>query len=60
MPSLLVITKLLDIEEDIWSPTFRLKGKLHATLFLMLHLPHPLCIAPTLVYPNEHTSTTGT
>jgi DNA replication ATP-dependent helicase Dna2 len=29
---LLAITKLLDIEEDIWSPTYGLKGKLDATV----------------------------
>ena len=29
---MLAITKLLDIEEDIWSPTFGLKGKLDATV----------------------------
>lgn len=31
-PSLLAISKLLDIEEDIWSPTYGLKGKLDATV----------------------------
>ncbi|KAJ3500973.1 hypothetical protein NLJ89_g9551 [Agrocybe chaxingu] len=31
-PSLLAITKLLDVEEEIWSPTYGLKGKLDATV----------------------------
>ncbi|KAF9523189.1 DNA replication factor Dna2-domain-containing protein [Crepidotus variabilis] len=31
-PSLLAITKILDIEEDIWSPTYGLKGKIDATV----------------------------
>ena len=31
-PALLAISKLLDIEEDIWSPTYGLKGKIDATV----------------------------
>lgn len=31
-PALLAITKLLNIEEDIWSPTYGLKGKVDATV----------------------------
>ncbi|KAF9479182.1 Dna2-domain-containing protein [Pholiota conissans] len=31
-PALLAITKLLGIEEDIWSPTYGLKGKIDATV----------------------------
>ncbi|KAH7884747.1 Dna2-domain-containing protein [Phlebopus sp. FC_14] len=30
--SLLAITELLDVEEDIWSPTYGLRGKLDATV----------------------------
>jgi len=31
-PSLLAIRKVLDIEEDIWSPTYGLKGKIDVTI----------------------------
>jgi len=40
-PSLLAITKLLDIEEDIWSPTYGLKGKLDATVQGIISDPIP-------------------
>ncbi|KAK2462805.1 hypothetical protein APHAL10511_005196 [Amanita phalloides] len=33
VPSLLAIADVLDIEEDIWSPTYGLRGKLDATVF---------------------------
>ncbi|KIL65109.1 hypothetical protein M378DRAFT_186544 [Amanita muscaria Koide BX008] len=32
-PSLLAISDVLDIEEDIWSPTYGLRGKLDVTVF---------------------------
>ncbi|PFH51603.1 hypothetical protein AMATHDRAFT_142035 [Amanita thiersii Skay4041] len=32
-PSLLAISNVLDIEEDIWSPTYGLKGKLDVTVY---------------------------
>ena len=38
-PSLLAISKLLDIEEDIWSPTYGLKGKLDATVLGVISDP---------------------
>lgn len=40
-PSLLAITKVLDIEEDIWSPTYGLKGKLDATVQGIISEPYP-------------------
>ena len=38
-PSLLAISKLLDTEEDIWSPTYGLKGKLDATVLGVISDP---------------------
>lgn len=40
-PSYLAITKLLDVEEDIWSPTYGLKGKLDATVHAVISDPAP-------------------
>ncbi|KIM72845.1 hypothetical protein PILCRDRAFT_736976 [Piloderma croceum F 1598] len=40
-PSLLAITNLHDVEEDIWSPTYGLKGKLDATVQACITSPSP-------------------
>ncbi|KAF9448170.1 Dna2-domain-containing protein [Macrolepiota fuliginosa MF-IS2] len=37
--SLLAITDLLDVEEDIWSPTYGLKGKIDATVHSVIAQP---------------------
>lgn len=37
--SLLAITDLLDVEEDIWSPTYGLKGKIDATVHSIISQP---------------------
>ncbi|KAF8965377.1 AAA domain-containing protein [Flammula alnicola] len=47
-PSLLAITKLLDIEEDIWSPTYGLKGKLDATVQGIIADPVPSSSSPSM------------
>ncbi|KAG6902436.1 hypothetical protein C0995_016615 [Termitomyces sp. Mi166 len=39
--SLLAVSELLDIEEDIWSPTYGLKGKLDATVNAVISDPNP-------------------
>ncbi|KAG6888262.1 hypothetical protein C0992_009151 [Termitomyces sp. T32_za158] len=39
--SLLAVSELLDIEEDIWSPTYGLKGKLDATVNAIISDPNP-------------------
>jgi DNA replication ATP-dependent helicase Dna2 len=38
-PSLLAITKTYDFEEDIWSPTYGIKGKLDATVEAVIQDP---------------------
>lgn len=40
--SLLAITDLLDVEEDIWSPTYGLRGKIDATVHCIISQPKPL------------------
>ncbi|KAJ3575988.1 hypothetical protein NP233_g746 [Leucocoprinus birnbaumii] len=44
--SLLAISDLLDVEEDIWSPTYGLKGKIDATVHSIISQPrvaaHPM------------------
>ncbi|KAF9458560.1 DNA replication factor Dna2-domain-containing protein [Collybia nuda] len=40
-PALLAISQLLDIEEDILSPTYGLKGKLDATVYAVISDPVP-------------------
>ncbi|TFK37115.1 DNA replication factor Dna2-domain-containing protein [Crucibulum laeve] len=40
--SLLAIPRLLDVEEDIWSPTYGLKGKLDATVYTVVSDPSPV------------------
>jgi DNA replication ATP-dependent helicase Dna2 len=40
-PSLLAVTKLLDVEEDIWSPTYGLKGKLDVSVHAIISDPNP-------------------
>ena len=42
-PSLLAITEVLDVEEDIWSPTYGLKGKLDVTVQGIISNPIPSC-----------------
>ncbi|KAG5733745.1 DNA2-like helicase, partial [Termitomyces sp. T112] len=39
--SLLAVSELLDIEEDIWSPTYGLKGKLDVTVNAIVSDPNP-------------------
>ncbi|KAF5381699.1 hypothetical protein D9615_005608 [Tricholomella constricta] len=39
--SLLAVSELLDIEEDIWSPTYGIKGKLDATVNAIISDPNP-------------------
>ncbi|KAF8876665.1 DNA replication factor Dna2-domain-containing protein [Infundibulicybe gibba] len=39
--SLLAVAELLDVEEDIWSPTYGLKGKLDATVQAVISDPNP-------------------
>ena len=41
-PTLLAITQLHDVEEDIWSPTYGLKGKLDATVQILISSPATL------------------
>ncbi|KAH9482370.1 DNA replication ATP-dependent helicase/nuclease DNA2 [Psilocybe cubensis] len=40
-PSLLAITDILEIEEDIWSPTYGIKGKVDATVLGTISDPSP-------------------
>ncbi|KDR70214.1 hypothetical protein GALMADRAFT_76567, partial [Galerina marginata CBS 339.88] len=49
-PSLLAITDLLDIEEDIWSPTYGIKGKIDATVQGIISDPIPTPSAPNSSY----------
>ncbi|KAF8066980.1 AAA domain-containing protein [Lyophyllum atratum] len=46
--SLLAISELLDIEEDIWSPTYGIKGKLDATVHAVISDPNPPFSQPVL------------
>ncbi|KAG5651085.1 hypothetical protein H0H81_009957 [Sphagnurus paluster] len=46
--SLLAISELLDIEEDIWSPTYGIKGKLDATVQAVISDPNPPFSQPVL------------
>ncbi|GLB41287.1 putative DNA replication factor Dna2 [Lyophyllum shimeji] len=46
--SLLAITELLDIEEDIWSPTYGIKGKLDATVNTVISHRNPPFSQPIL------------
>ncbi|KXN86785.1 DNA replication ATP-dependent helicase/nuclease DNA2 [Leucoagaricus sp. SymC.cos] len=39
--ALLAISDLLDVEEDIWSPTYGLKGKIDATVHSIISQPKP-------------------
>ena len=47
-PSLLAVTKLLDVEEDIWSPTYGLKGKLDVSVHTVISDPNPPFPQPTI------------
>ncbi|KAF8232801.1 Dna2-domain-containing protein [Tricholoma matsutake] len=40
-PSLLAVTELLDVEEDIWSPSYGLKGKLDVSVLTVISDPNP-------------------
>ncbi|KAG6836385.1 hypothetical protein H0H93_008591 [Arthromyces matolae] len=46
--SLLAVSELLDIEEDIWSPTYGLKGKLDATVNAIIADPNPPFSTPVV------------
>ncbi|ESK91611.1 dna replication helicase dna2 [Moniliophthora roreri MCA 2997] len=48
--ALLAISEVLDIEEDIWSPTYGLKGKLDATVETTISESNFLSPKPTLVH----------
>ncbi|KAJ8085344.1 DNA replication endonuclease-helicase Dna2 [Marasmius tenuissimus] len=48
--TLLAITDLLDVEEDIWSPTYGLKGKIDATLQTTISEKTFLSPKPTLTH----------
>ncbi|TFK68090.1 Dna2-domain-containing protein [Pluteus cervinus] len=41
-PSLLAISSLIDVEEDIWSPKYGIKGKIDATVHGIISDPPPL------------------
>ncbi|RDB29779.1 DNA replication ATP-dependent helicase/nuclease dna2 [Hypsizygus marmoreus] len=46
--SLLAISELLDVEEDIWSPVYGIKGKLDATVNTVISDPNPPFTQPIL------------
>ncbi|KAG6828441.1 hypothetical protein H0H92_007968 [Tricholoma furcatifolium] len=46
--SLLAVSELLDIEEDIWSPTYGIKGKLDATVHAVISDPNPPFSVPVV------------
>ncbi|KAG6911010.1 hypothetical protein DXG01_005425 [Tephrocybe rancida] len=46
--SLLAVSELLDIEEDIWSPTYGIKGKLDATVQAVISDPNPPFAVPVI------------
>ncbi|THU76580.1 Dna2-domain-containing protein [Dendrothele bispora CBS 962.96] len=48
--SLLAISELLDVEEDIWSPTYGLKGKLDATVLTTISELAALSASPVLTH----------
>ncbi|KAG6852485.1 hypothetical protein C0991_011583 [Blastosporella zonata] len=47
--SLLAVSELLDIEEDIWSPTYGIKGKLDATVQAVISDPNPPFAQPIIL-----------
>lgn len=54
--SLLAITDLLDVEEDIWSPTYGLKGKIDATVHSIISRPKPLSNRINHYFPKSAAS----
>ncbi|KAF8154731.1 AAA domain-containing protein [Crassisporium funariophilum] len=56
-PSLLAISKLLDIEEDVWSPTYGIKGKIDATVLGVISDPMASTAPSTTGYIKAPAST---
>lgn len=58
---LLAITQLHDVEEDIWSPTYGLKGKLDATVQVLISSPLtlPTHARRTITHPTPLEIKTG-